>query len=101
MSFLAPLHDINSTWNGKYIVILKDEKDDPLFTKARLEAHRRWISEVVSTQDQQKGYFIEFSLNDIRMYYGKFPDDTLHQIRSCMEVKYVQKDGPLPSTSTK
>ena len=96
MSYLAPLHEISSPWNGNYMVILKDEKDDPLITNTRLEAHRRWISDVMITQDQQKGYFIKFSHYDLRMYYGKFSDETLSQIRSCMEVDFVQKDGPLP-----
>lgn len=94
MSYLAPLHEISSTWNGNYMVILKDSRDGPQFTKSRLEAHKRWISDVMSKQEDHRGYFIEFSLYDPQMYYGKFSDVTLHQIRSSAEVLLVQKDGP-------
>ena len=94
MTYLAPLHDTKSTWNGNYMVILKDASDGPQYTTARMEAHNRWISDVMKQQDKQL-YFIEFYSDDPEMYYGKFSDDILYQIRACAEVDFVQIDGPL------
>ena len=91
-SVVAPLYDDNM-WNGEYIVVLKAITKHPHITQESIEAHKRWVSDVVFKQDKREGYYLKFNKYDSLMYTKKFSDYILDQIRRSAEVECVLKKG--------
>ena len=89
---VVPLYDDNM-WNGEYIVVLKAMTKHPHITQESIEAHKRWVSDVVFKQDKREGYYLNFNKYDSLMYTKKFSDYILDQIRRSAEVECVLKKG--------